>query len=169
MAGPQAAPGRQGERPRGTRLRRGEARAGVGRTPQLAAHRPRSDPARGTGPGRRRTGAGRGQTRVGEIFKVAASGARARYYQLRKEGLAPLTATGAALVLGDPETKQKTYGGGSAAARSLGTDALNGNLAKDPGPADRAEGMPEAPPEPVDLGTGQTPCVGCGRAATVRG
>lgn len=100
------------------------------------------------------------QTKVGEIYKVTASGARSRYYQLRKDGLAPLSATGAALVLGDPETKQKTYGGRSGSARSLGTDALNGNLAKDDDLAQRAEGMPEAPPEPVDLGTGQTPCVG---------
>ncbi|WP_129294974.1 type VII secretion protein EccB [Streptomyces lydicus] len=100
------------------------------------------------------------ETRVGEIFKVAASGARARYYQLRKEGLAPVTATGAALVLGDPETKQKTYAGRPAAARSLGTDALNGHLAPVSGRSDPAAGMPEAPPEPVDPGLGQTPCVG---------
>lgn len=100
------------------------------------------------------------QTKVGEIYQVTASGARTHYYQLQKGGLAPLSATGAALVLGDPETKQKAYGGRSTAARSLGTDALNGNLAKDTDPVNRAEGMPEAPPEPVDLGLGQTPCVG---------
>ncbi|OON81111.1 type VII secretion protein EccB [Streptomyces tsukubensis] len=100
------------------------------------------------------------QTRIGEIYKVTASGAKARYFQLHKEGLAPVTATGAALVLGDPETKQKTYDGGSTAARSLGTDELNGNLAKESELTDRTEGMPEAPPEPVDLESGQTPCVG---------
>ncbi|MBU6534595.1 type VII secretion protein EccB [Streptomyces mayonensis] len=99
------------------------------------------------------------QTRIGEVYTVAASGAKARFYLLRKDGLVPLTATGAALVLGDPETKQKTYEGRSVAAHSLGTDVLSEHLTQDPKLSDLAEEMPEAPPEPVGVPDGQTPCV----------
>ncbi|WP_210592174.1 type VII secretion protein EccB [Streptomyces sp. GESEQ-35] len=105
------------------------------------------------------------QARIGEVFKVAASGAQARFYQLREDGLAPLTSTGAALVLGDPETKQKTYAGRSVAARSLGTDVLSENLAGDSKLPDLAKELPEKPPEPVDVARGQTLCVGIESAA----
>ncbi|MFE9387721.1 type VII secretion protein EccB [Streptomyces sp. NPDC007025] len=100
------------------------------------------------------------QTRIGQVFKVTAAGAKARYYQLHKEGLAPLSATGAALVLGDPVSKDKAYGGGSATARPLGTDALDGRLADDsrvPGPD---EDLPSTPPSAVDLPRDTTLCAG---------
>ncbi|MER5936923.1 type VII secretion protein EccB [Streptomyces sp. NPDC001928] len=100
------------------------------------------------------------QTRIGEVFKVAASGAKARFYQLRQEGLVQLTATGAALVLGDPETKEKAYEGRSVEARSLGTDLLSENLAPDSTLPELAKELPEAPPEPVSVPDGQAPCVG---------
>lgn len=103
------------------------------------------------------------ETRVGQVFKVAAPGGAARYYLLRKEGLAPLTATGAALVLGDPDTRQKAYAGGAVSPANLGADALSGHLAPDMPAAETAETgerQPETPPEPVDLGAGRTPCVG---------
>ncbi|MES4904185.1 MULTISPECIES: type VII secretion protein EccB [unclassified Streptomyces] len=113
-------------------------------------------------PGRGGQGPGLGglRTRVGQVFKVAAPGGTARYYLLRKEGLAPLTATGAALVLGDPDTRQKAYAGGAVSPASLGADALSGHLAPDTPEAETGKRQPATPPEPVDLGAGQTPCVG---------
>ncbi|MFD8383049.1 type VII secretion protein EccB [Streptomyces sp. NPDC059679] len=100
------------------------------------------------------------QTRIGQVFKAAAPGGTARYYLLRKEGLAPLTATGAALALGDPDTKLKAYPGGVVSAASLGADALSGHLAPDTPETETARRQPATPPEPVDLGAGRTPCVG---------
>ncbi|MEU5641338.1 type VII secretion protein EccB [Streptomyces milbemycinicus] len=100
------------------------------------------------------------KTRVGQVFKVAAPGGTARYYLLRKEGLAPLTATGAALVLGDPDTRQKAYAGGAVSPASLGADALSGHLAPDTPEVETGKRQPATPPEPVDLGAGRTPCVG---------
>ncbi|MCZ1008362.1 type VII secretion protein EccB [Streptomyces lydicus] len=92
-----------------------------------------------------------------------------RYYQLRKEGLAPVTATGAALVLGDPETKQKTYAGRPAAARSLGTDALNGHLAPVSGRSDPAAGCPRRRRSRSTPAWGRRRAWACGRSATARG
>ncbi|MFI1850922.1 type VII secretion protein EccB [Streptomyces sp. NPDC020480] len=100
------------------------------------------------------------KTRVGQVFKVAAPGGTARYYLLRKEGLAPLTATGAALVLGDPDTRKQAYAGGAVSPASLGADVLSGHLAPDTPEVETGKRQPATPPEPVDLGTGRTPCVG---------
>lgn len=100
------------------------------------------------------------KTRVGQVFKVAAPGGTARYYLLRKEGLAPVTATGAALLLGDPDTRQKAYAGGAVSPASLGADALSGHLAPDTTEVETGKRQPATPPEPVDLGAGRTPCVG---------
>ncbi|GAA2348835.1 type VII secretion protein EccB [Streptomyces kunmingensis] len=98
-------------------------------------------------------------SRIGEVFRVTVPGSAERYYLLRKEGLAPLTATGAALVLGDPETREKVYGGGAAKVTSLGADVLSSHLA--PGAGETAEDpdLPSAPPEAVALGEGHTVCV----------
>ncbi|MGP3985813.1 type VII secretion protein EccB [Streptomyces sp. 3N207] len=99
-------------------------------------------------------------TRIGEVFKVAGSGGTARYYLLQEKGLTRITATGAALVLGDKDTKEKTYQGRAVAARKLGTDALSGQLAPDPGLSEAAKQQPSTPPDPAGLADGRTPCVG---------
>lgn len=99
-------------------------------------------------------------TRVGEVFEVAASGAKARYYQLTKVGLTRVTATGAALVLGDKATTEKAYPGRSAGARSLGSNELSGNLAPESGLSDAAKEQPPKPPTPVGPKDDETPCVG---------
>ncbi|WP_240136602.1 type VII secretion protein EccB [Streptomyces sp. MUM 178J] len=96
-------------------------------------------------------------TRIGQVFQVTAPGSKARYYLLRREGLVPLTATGAALVLGDPDTRKKAYADGTPTARQLGADALDGHTAGSR-TTDLAD-MPEAPPKAVELEPEQTACV----------
>ncbi|MEU3185080.1 type VII secretion protein EccB [Streptomyces sp. NPDC006923] len=99
------------------------------------------------------------KTRIGEVFRVTVPGSAERYYLLRREGLAPLTATGAALVLGDPETRKKVYGGGAAAAAELGTDALDGRRAAPVSGSGTAGELPEAPPSAVAVERDWTACV----------
>lgn len=98
-------------------------------------------------------------TRIGEVFRVTVPGAAERYYLLEGEGLTPLTATAAALVLGDPETRKKVYEGRAPQAAVLGAEALNGRLA--PGADEMAQDSdrPEAPPEVVGLDEDTTACV----------
>ncbi|MDP9792684.1 type VII secretion protein EccB [Catenuloplanes nepalensis] len=78
-------------------------------------------------------------TRVGQIFNVGT-----RHYLLRRDGLARLTGTGAALLLGDPATAA-AYGGVPVAAVPLGPAALaTAALATTPALPD---GLPAEPPE----------------------
>ncbi|MEU3612370.1 type VII secretion protein EccB [Streptomyces sp. NPDC006872] len=107
-------------------------------------------------------------TRVGEVFTVAAPGATERYYLLGATGLTPLTATAAALVLSDPETVAKVYGGRTATAVPLESTTLAGHLApaSDATAGAGAEGagtasggaLPATPPEPVALTADLTAC-----------
>ncbi|MET9442310.1 type VII secretion protein EccB [Streptomyces sp. NPDC006610] len=96
------------------------------------------------------------ETRLGQVFQVSAPGSDARYYLLRREGLTPLTATGAALLLGDPRTREKAYRDQPPAAVELGVDALEGHTAAVP-PLDLAD-LPETPPEAAGLERGRTVC-----------
>lgn len=98
-------------------------------------------------------------SRVGEVFRVTVPGSAERYYLLREEGLVPLTATGAALVLGDPTTREKVYDGGAANVTSLGADVLNGRLAPGAGESADDPNLPSAPPEAVALAQDHTVCV----------
>ncbi|MFJ2095308.1 type VII secretion protein EccB [Streptomyces sp. NPDC087901] len=112
------------------------------------------------------------KTRIGQVFQVNVPGAAPRYHLLTREGLAPLTATGAALVLGDPQTRAKAYGGGAAVVTRLGADALSGHLAPTAASAMGGAGagaLPEAPPKTVDIAAGSLPCAGVdGSADTPR-
>ncbi|MFI1727859.1 type VII secretion protein EccB [Streptomyces acidicola] len=113
-------------------------------------------------------------TRVGEVFTVAAPGGTERYYLLGTEGLTPITATAAALVLSDPETVAKVYGGRTASAVPLESTTLAGHLAPESDAtaagagAAAAGALPAVPPEPVVLAAGRTACaaVESGRAGT---
>lgn len=98
-------------------------------------------------------------TRIGEVFRVVVPGSAERYYLLRREGLTPLTATGAALVLGDPDTREKVYGGGAAQVAVLRADVLSGHLAPGVGESAADPDLPQAPPAAVDLGEDGTACV----------
>ncbi|MFJ5225925.1 type VII secretion protein EccB [Streptomyces sp. NPDC088400] len=98
-------------------------------------------------------------TKVGEVFRVTVPGSAERYYLLRSEGLTPLTATGAALLLGAPETREKVYGGGAAKVAVLGADVLSGHLAPGAGESVHDADLPEAPPEAVAVPEDRTACV----------
>ncbi|MET8942589.1 type VII secretion protein EccB [Streptomyces sp. NPDC004542] len=120
-------------------------------------------------PGRGAAGPSLGGVRgtVGRVYVVRVPGSDAKYYLLRKEGLTPLTATGAALVLGDPATREKAYGGRSPQADPLGADVLRDHLA--PGVRDGSaapSGLPDSPPRAAGLPDGLAPCA---RVQSVRG
>ncbi|MFE1834000.1 type VII secretion protein EccB [Streptomyces sviceus] len=99
-------------------------------------------------------------SKVGQVFRVSVPGSTERpYYLLRKEGLAPLTDTEAALVLGDPATREKAYDGSSPTAADLGADTLKQHLA--PGSEGRSpgtEGLPAAPPRALAVPERQAAC-----------
>ncbi|MFJ8754205.1 type VII secretion protein EccB [Streptomyces sp. NPDC102441] len=98
-------------------------------------------------------------TKTGQLFLVDVPGSAPRYHLLTREGLVPLTATGAALLLGDPATREKAYGGDDATVAKLGADALTGHTA--PASKDGAvnpTGLPETPPEAVEVTAGSVAC-----------
>lgn len=101
---------------------------------------------------------GGGPTRVGQVFEVTVPGGDSTYHLLRADGLAPLTRTGAALVLGDPATQKDAYAGESPTARAVGADALRRHRAtSDAGLPDPAE-LPASPPRPQPVPRGSAVC-----------
>ncbi|MGW3496380.1 type VII secretion protein EccB [Streptomyces sp. NPDC001020] len=104
---------------------------------------------------------GRAST-IGQVFQARVPGSDEHpYYLLRKEGLVPLTTTQADLVLGDPRTRDKAYGGRTPRPAALGADALKQHLA--PGVEGRSPAstdLPAAPPNPVGIGADKSACVG---------
>jgi type VII secretion protein EccB len=112
-------------------------------------------------PGRGDTGPSLGgqRSKVGQVFQVRVPGSNAQYYLLRREGLVPLTDTGAALVLGDPDTREKAYGSAVPAAAVIGAAALKDHAA--PGSEGRSPasaGLPDSPPRAVDVAEGSSAC-----------
>ena len=98
-------------------------------------------------------------TTIGQLFKVDVPGSAARYHLLTREGLVPLTDTGATLLLGDPRTSEKAYGGGAATVATLGADTLAGHLA--PGAQSSGPGsarLPAKPPKAVTAAPGSVAC-----------
>ncbi|MGW4103880.1 type VII secretion protein EccB [Streptomyces sp. NPDC004976] len=116
-------------------------------------------------PGRGEEGpelAGR-STRIGQLFKVGVPGSAARYHLLTREGLVPLTDTGATLLLGDPRTREKAYAGDDMAVATLGADVLAGHLAPDARTSGSGSGsgsarLPSKPPRAVTVATGSVAC-----------
>lgn len=96
-------------------------------------------------------------TRIGQLFKVDVPGSAARLHLLTKDGLVPLTDTEAALLLGDPQTREKAYGGGAATVVTLGADTLAGHLAPDARSPEPAK-LPAQPPKAVTVATGSVSC-----------
>ncbi|MGW0812783.1 type VII secretion protein EccB [Streptomyces viridiviolaceus] len=99
---------------------------------------------------------------TGQVFQAEVPGSDEHpYYLLRKEGLVPVTATQAALVLGDPHTRDKAYAGKTPHAEPLSADALQQHLA--PGAEGRSPatgGLPAEPPEPAAVAAGESVCTG---------
>ncbi|UIX31999.1 type VII secretion protein EccB [Streptomyces sp. GQFP] len=112
-------------------------------------------------PGRGEAGPAIGglDTRIGQVFRTSVPGsARSQYYLLRRDGLVPLTNTGAALQLGDPDTAEKAYDGGPASARQLEAGALKGHLAATDTSTGSSAGLPESPPTLAGVKEGQGVC-----------
>ncbi|MFF7391181.1 type VII secretion protein EccB [Streptomyces scabiei] len=119
--------------------------------PDLA---PPDNPGRGD-PGPRLGGR---ETRIGQVFQLAVPGSGARHYLLRKDGLTPITATEMALVLGDPATRQKAYGGASPEILALTSQLLKSHLAPGAGTAKGPGASPVNPPKAVTVARDQTLC-----------
>ncbi|MEV0134995.1 type VII secretion protein EccB [Dactylosporangium sp. NPDC050688] len=94
--------------------------------------------------------------RVGQVFVVRNAGTTERYYLLRADGLSPLTATGAAIVLGDPATAA-AYPAQSPAALPLSPTTL-ATARTTAAPAVLAA-LPARPPSVAAVADGQVPCV----------
>ncbi|MFJ3671519.1 type VII secretion protein EccB [Streptomyces sp. NPDC090106] len=98
-------------------------------------------------------------TRVGQVFTVQVPDGPVRYYLLTEQGLRPLDATRAALVLGDPRTRQDSYDGDPPAAVALATDTLAAHLVRS-GTADTGSvSWPSGPPRLVEPDGKQDLCV----------
>ncbi|WP_329343120.1 type VII secretion protein EccB [Streptomyces sp. NBC_00663] len=141
---------------------------GYGSTPRVAVSAaflnsvpsgPDLTPAEVPGLGAQGPALGGRSTRIGEVFRVTVPGSAERYYLLRREGLAPLTATGAALLLGAPDVREKVYEGRAAQVRTLGADALSGHLAPGADTSAQDTDRPAAPPRIVGVEDGRTACV----------
>jgi hypothetical protein len=91
---------------------------------------------------------------VGEVFVVHSAGLQPRYYQLSSGGLAPMTATAAAIALADPAARA-SYGNQSPRVRELSPAAL-GSASVVPAPDWQAE-VPPTPPT-LASGPGRLPC-----------
>ncbi|MFH9570521.1 type VII secretion protein EccB [Streptomyces sp. NPDC017454] len=96
-------------------------------------------------------------TRIGQLFKVDVPGSAARHHLLTRDGLVPLTDTGATLLLGDPRTREKAYGGDAATVVTLGADTLAGHLAPDARSSQVAR-LPASPPKAVTVDAGSVAC-----------
>ncbi|MFF4014691.1 type VII secretion protein EccB [Streptomyces sp. NPDC001843] len=95
-------------------------------------------------------------TRIGQVFQTRVPGSGTQYYLVRQEGLVPLTATGAALQLGAPDTVKKAYGGGAATARQVQAGTLGGHLA---GVSDAGgSALPASPPDVTGVPDGSAVC-----------
>jgi len=92
-------------------------------------------------------------TLIGQLFKVEGTGTQEQYFLATRTGLASVTATGAALILGDARTKQ-AYPGMAVAALPLDPAALAGAPRTDLAVFD--PGLPPAPPRAAD---GDVPCL----------
>ncbi|MGC4983039.1 type VII secretion protein EccB [Streptomyces sp. DT193] len=97
-------------------------------------------------------------TRVGQVFTVQVPDGPVRYYLLTAQGLRPVDATRAALVLGDPRTRQDSYQGEPPAAVALATDTLAAHLTRS-GTGDTGSAQwPSGPPRLVEPAGRQDLC-----------
>ncbi len=97
-------------------------------------------------------------TLIGQLYQVSGfvGGASNEYYVVFADGLAPVTPTGAALLLADPKTKQ-AYPTGSVQVLSLSTAGLG--AAPRSGISAINPQLPPTPPKLAAVGPGSVPCV----------
>ncbi|WP_306368961.1 type VII secretion protein EccB [Nocardiopsis sp. CC223A] len=95
---------------------------------------------------------------VGQVFAVSTPGQEDQHYLLTRDGLEALTLTQSLLLLGDKEVSGPAYDGSPPEAVALPAAEVHDNLAPEPVMAAEAEGLPAAPPEPLEVGPG-VPCL----------
>ncbi|MEU5281058.1 type VII secretion protein EccB [Streptomyces asoensis] len=105
-------------------------------------------------PGRSLNGAA---TVVGQVYLLSVPGAEERHYVLREDGLAPVTATELALLLGDPRTRE-AYHGSAPKPLPLNSEALMGNVAATPALPAGPGAFPSSPPNAIAVPQDQSPC-----------
>lgn len=99
-----------------------------------------------------------GKTRVGQVFRMTA-GSVSQDYVLQTDGLHAVTATQAALLLGDPDTRRKAYDGASPEAVAIGVSDLRSHQAPGTAGTDPSvAGLPDSPPAALRLPAGQAAC-----------
>ncbi|MFL1379616.1 MULTISPECIES: type VII secretion protein EccB [unclassified Nocardiopsis] len=97
--------------------------------------------------------------RVGTLFTVPAGNGASQDYLLTRDGLVPLTATEAALLLASPATREEAYAGAEPTAATLSAGEVQRLLAPDAEAGEvLAAGLPAVPPEAVPEGSGN-PCL----------
>ncbi|MGP2438316.1 type VII secretion protein EccB [Streptomyces sp. JW3] len=98
------------------------------------------------------------ETKVGQVFRVAA-GSGSQDYVLQKDGLHAVTATQSVLLLGDPDTREDAYAGVSPTAVPIGVSDLRAHQAPGTAGTDPSvTGLPDAPPSAVRLPAEQAAC-----------
>jgi type VII secretion protein EccB len=97
-------------------------------------------------------------TVVGQVFKATGlvGDDENQFFVMRADGLSPLTQVGAALALADPKTAA-AYRGASVEALPLNAGALSAAPRSQYASIDRA--LPARPPQLVDVGDRDAPCV----------
>ncbi|MFJ6016960.1 type VII secretion protein EccB [Streptomyces sp. NPDC092952] len=98
-------------------------------------------------------------SKLGQVFQSLTPGGGREYYLLRKEGLVPLSETGAALVLGSAGTRAGAYGGAEPVAAVIGAAEVKARMApgaegSEPVPA----GLPRTPPRAGAVPAGWAAC-----------
>jgi type VII secretion protein EccB len=95
-------------------------------------------------------------TRVGQVLVAQNVGSRSELYVAEPGGVAPVTATQAAVLLAD-SAESAAYPGGTAAPVPVSPAAIAGARAVPSGLADQA-GAPSAPPSDYHPGAAEVPC-----------
>ncbi|MFH8467185.1 type VII secretion protein EccB [Streptomyces sp. NPDC017991] len=97
-------------------------------------------------------------TRTGQVFTVRVPDSPVRYYLLAARGLVPVSGTEAALVLGDPRTRENSYAGKRPAPVALATDTVDDHLAPSGTTPGTSLAWPSGPPRLVEPEQRQNLC-----------
>jgi type VII secretion protein EccB len=103
-------------------------------------------------------------TRVGQILVVHNIGSASQFYSVTGDGIAPVTPTQAAVLLGNPATTA-AYPTGTVAPIEVSPGAITPNPSAGSGLADGA-GAPPTPPTDFTPGSGVVPCMDYADAGT---
>lgn len=97
-----------------------------------------------------------GPTRVGQLFVVHSAGAADQFYQLRSDGLVPVTPFTADLIQADPATRRLAYRGRTMNATPLDAATVGSHMSSAASPTGE---FPNSPPGAATLGAGDSACI----------